>query len=107
MNRTVRLHVLALVAWLVWCPVAFAISTLLSAPPCHGPQQEAVDCCQPLDVSSAPMVTALPSSAAPLRDAELVLAQPALHRAESRPTSRAAPPAGWGRLYVSVSAFLL
>ncbi|HUP23847.1 MAG TPA: hypothetical protein VNB06_13005, partial [Thermoanaerobaculia bacterium] len=62
---------------------------------------------QPLAASSAPAVAALPVFSASVPDTETDLAQPALPSIETRPMPRAAPLAGWGRLYASVCVFLI
>ena len=109
MSRTSArsLFALAAVIWLVWCPVAFAVSTL-SISPCHGEQHESMDCCQPLVPSSAPAPLAqLPVVTLALAGAVLAAAPSLPPRAEPTRTPLAPPPAGWGRVYASISVYLI
>jgi hypothetical protein len=95
------LAALAAVAWLIWCPVAFALP-ILSAPACHDTPEEAIDCCQPLVPAPAPAIEAASTAApSPVDGAELV-ALDVQHLLET-PTPIAPPTAGWGRLYLSLS----
>jgi hypothetical protein len=105
MHSPGRLVALAVATWLVWCPMVFALPAL-SAPACHGPQEEAVDCCQPLAPAAAPVMVASSLATPPMLGAGAALVPPFVLRVTATPTRLAAPPAGWGRLYLSLSVFL-
>lgn len=99
-----RLAAFATVAWLIWCPVAFALP-VLSMPACHGTPREVMDCCQPLVPAPAPAIDAPASAAAPLPVDGEPLAAPFVQHLAETPTPIASPTAGWGRLYLSLSVF--
>ena len=107
MRTLIRLAVLAVTVWLVWCPVAFALP-MLAAPSCHHSQQQpAMDCCQPAVPAPAPAMqdTAPASSFLPPGDVPSV-APTFATQVSAAPIPAAAPPAGWGRLCLSLSVLL-
>jgi hypothetical protein len=100
-----RLAALAVVAWLVWCPVAFSLPAI-AAPSCHGTHEETIDCCQPVVPSPTPTVDVSTVGTAVVPGDGGALAPPFAERIVAAATPLAPPAAGWGRLYLSLSVFL-